>query len=155
MKGTRGFTVVELLMTIVIGSILVAVAVPSYTGMVERNAVSTTSNELLSGLLLARSEAIRQVQNPIDQSDQTVTLSPSSNGWEVNMEDGTNLINYTVDSNSVTIDGNDITYNARGRANLASAQSIDISYDGTVKSRVCLSLTGRPFIRSADDGVCP
>ncbi|MET0054657.1 MAG: GspH/FimT family pseudopilin [Candidatus Thiodiazotropha sp. 6PLUC10] len=155
MKGTRGFTVVELLMTIVIGSILVAVAVPSYTGMVERNAVSTTSNELLSGLLLARSEAIRQVQNPIDQSDQTVTLSPSSNGWEVNMEDGTNLINYTVDSNSVTIDGNDITYNARGRANLASAQSIDISYDGTVKSRVCLSLTGRPFTRSADDGVCP
>ncbi|MES9850933.1 MAG: GspH/FimT family pseudopilin [Candidatus Thiodiazotropha sp. L084R] len=148
MKGTSGFTVVELLMTIVIGSILVAIAVPSYTSMVERNAVSTTSNELLSGLLLARSEAIRQ-------EEETVTLSPSSNGWQVDMELGTNLVNYTADSGNITITGNDITYNARGRANLASAQSIDISYDGTVKSRICLSLTGRPFIRSAEAGACP
>lgn len=155
MKGTRGFTVVELLMTLVVGSILIAIAVPSFLNMIERNAVSTTSNELLSGLLLARNEAIRQ-------GFKTVTLSPASNGWQVNghphPEDppgDINLIDYTADNSNISIDGNDITYNARGRANLNNTQSIDISYDGTVKSRVCLSLTGRPFIRSADDGACP
>ncbi|MEJ2621510.1 MAG: GspH/FimT family pseudopilin [Candidatus Thiodiazotropha sp.] len=148
MKGTKGFTLVELVMALAIGSILVAIAIPSYESMTERNAVSTTSNELLSALLLARSEAIRQ-------EDQPVSLEPSTDGWQVNMQDDTNLLSHTVDNDNIAIDGNDITYNARGRASLGSAQSIDIIYDGTVKSRICLSLTGRPYIKSADAGACP
>jgi type IV fimbrial biogenesis protein FimT len=147
MKGTKGFTVVELMIALAIGSILVAVAIPSYESMVERNAVTTTSNDLLRGLLLARSEAIRQ-------EVQTVSLEPSTDGWQVNMQDNTNLLSHTVDYDAITIDGNSITYNARGRAGLSSDQSIDISYDGTVKSRICLSLTGRPFIRPAEAGAC-
>jgi type IV fimbrial biogenesis protein FimT len=146
MKGTKGFTVLELLMTIVIGTILLAVAVPSYLNMIERNAISTASNDLLSGLLLARSEAIRQ--------ELSTTFTPSGSGWQV-VGGGATLLDHTVDNHNVTISGNVISYNPRGRAGLDDTDSFDISYDGTVKSRVCVSLTGRPFIRSADDGACP
>jgi type IV fimbrial biogenesis protein FimT len=113
--------------------------------MSQRNKVSTTSNELLGAVLLARSEAVRQ--------EESTTITPVSNGWQVTSQ-GVDLIDHVVDNN-ITIDGDPITYNPRGRASLTTTKSISISYDGAVKSRLCLSLTGRPFIRSVEDGTCP
>ena len=147
MKGTKGFTVIELLMTIVIGTILVSIAVPSFLNLTRNNAVATTSNELLGAILLARSEAIR--------AEKTTTFTTLSNGWQVVNSDGDDLVKHVVDNSNVTIGSADIDYNPRGRADLDSSESIDISYNGSVKSRICLTLTGRPFIRSADDGACP
>jgi type IV fimbrial biogenesis protein FimT len=147
MKGTKGFTAIELIITLVVASLLVGIAIPGFLAMFERNTVSTTSNDLLSGLLLARSEAVRQ-------GGGVITLTPSSSGWTVDSDD-TNLLTYSVNHNNITIAGEAIAYNARGRASLDDTQAFEISFDGTVKSRICLSLTGRPFILSADDGECP
>ncbi|MGD8914359.1 MAG: GspH/FimT family pseudopilin [Candidatus Thiodiazotropha sp.] len=141
----HGFTLVELMVAIVVAGILVALAVPSYLGFVERNTISTTSNELLGGLLLARSEAVRQ--------EASTTFTPEADGWLVQSADVT-LLDYTVTSEHVAISGDTITYSPRGRAGLDSAGSIDISYKNTLVSRVCLSLSGRPFIRLVEDGDC-
>ncbi|MEW8212065.1 MAG: GspH/FimT family pseudopilin, partial [Candidatus Thiodiazotropha taylori] len=138
MKGTKGFTLVELLMAVVVASIILTVAIPAFLDLSERTSVATTSNELLAGVLLARSEAVRQEAN--------VTFTPQADGWQVDTG-VTNLLSHSLDSELVTIDGNAVTYNPRGRAALADTDSISISFDGEVKSRVCLSLTGRPFIR--------
>ncbi|MET0068209.1 MAG: GspH/FimT family pseudopilin [Candidatus Thiodiazotropha sp.] len=146
MKQSKGFTVIELMIAIVIGAILVTMAVPLFNTLSERSAVATTSNDLLSGLLLARSEAVRQEIN--------ATFTPGANSWQVDAG-GNTLLNRTVDDERVTIAGDPVTYNARGRASLADTDALEISFEGTLKSRVCLSLTGRPFIRSADDGDCP
>jgi type IV fimbrial biogenesis protein FimT len=152
MKGIKGFTAIELIITLVVASLVLAIGIPGFLNMLERNTVSTTSNELLSGLLLARNEAVRQGRG-------SSTLTPSTSGWTVESwtEDSgtTNLLTHRVDNSNITITGAAISYNARGRASLENTQSIEISFDGTVKSRICLSLTGRPYILSADDGVCP
>ncbi|MCG7865770.1 MAG: GspH/FimT family pseudopilin [Candidatus Thiodiazotropha taylori] len=146
MKGTKGFTLIELIMTVLVASIMLAIGIPAFLNLSERTSVATTSNELLAGVLLARSEAVRQEVN--------VTFTPQADGWQVDAG-AVNLLTHTVDSDSVAVGGNAVTYNARGRAALADTDSITISFDGEVKSRVCLSLTGRPFIRLAEDGVCP
>ncbi|MES9832150.1 MAG: GspH/FimT family pseudopilin [Candidatus Thiodiazotropha sp. LLP2] len=146
MKGTKGFTLIELLMAVIVAAILVAIAIPAFIDMTEQNAVSTTSNELLGGLLLARSEAVRQ--------EELTTFTPLNDGWQVDAA-GVNLLTHVVDNVNLTIDGDPITYNARGRAALDNTESIEISYEGTVQSRICLSLTGRPFIRSVENGACP
>ncbi|MCG7922560.1 MAG: GspH/FimT family pseudopilin [Candidatus Thiodiazotropha lotti] len=146
MKGTKGFTLIEVLVAVIVAAILLSVAIPTYLDTSERNSIATTSNELLAAVLLARSEAIRQ--------EQPTTITPNSTGWQVDTG-ALNLVNHTVDSDFVSINGNAITYNARGRAALNNTTSMSISFDGEVKSRICLSLTGRPFIRLAEDGVCP
>ncbi|MCG8485931.1 MAG: GspH/FimT family pseudopilin [Chromatiales bacterium] len=146
MKGTKGFTLIELIITLVVASIMLAVGIPAFLNLSERTSVATTSNELLAAVLLARSEAVRQETN--------VTFTPRVDGWEVDAG-LVNLLTHTVDSDYVIINGNAVTYNPRGRAALADTDSISVSFDGEVKSRVCLSLTGRPFIRLAEDGVCP
>ncbi|MCF1439660.1 MAG: GspH/FimT family pseudopilin [Candidatus Thiodiazotropha taylori] len=146
MKGTKGFTLIELMMAVVIAAILLSVGIPAFLTLSERTSVSTTSNEMLAALLLARSEAVRQESN--------TTFTPSGNGWQV--DTGVlNLLTHTVDSNSITISGNAVTYNSRGRAALNDTDAISISFNGEVKSRICLSLTGRPFVRKAEDGLCP
>ncbi len=147
----RGYTLLELLVTLVIAGILLAVVIPGFRGMIERNNVSTTSNELVSALLYARSEAVRIENN--------VTLTPENDGWLVTTFGGVDIVDQTVGNELISlaenIASNDVTYNSRGRANITAGDSIEISFDGTLKSRVCLSLTGRPYIKTVAEGNCP
>jgi type IV fimbrial biogenesis protein FimT len=146
MYQKNGFTLIELMTAIVVGGILVAIAIPSYMGFVEKNTITTTSNELLGALLLARSEAVRQ--------EASTTFTPETDGWLVQSGE-VMLLDHTVKSSHITISGNAVTYSPRGRAGLDTTGSIDISYKDTLASRVCLGLSGRPFIKLVEDGECP
>lgn len=57
--GQRGFTLMELMVGISVLGILTAVAVPSFTNMINRNRLAGQSNELLGAIQYARTEAIR------------------------------------------------------------------------------------------------
>jgi type IV fimbrial biogenesis protein FimT len=55
-----GFTIVELMTTIMVASILLAVAVPSFRKMTVTNRLTTQANDMVSAVNLARSEAIKR-----------------------------------------------------------------------------------------------
>jgi type IV fimbrial biogenesis protein FimT len=58
-RRNRGFTLVELMVAISVLAVLTAIAVPSFTNMINRNRLASQSNELLSAIQYARMEAIR------------------------------------------------------------------------------------------------
>jgi type IV fimbrial biogenesis protein FimT len=60
MNDQRGFSIIELLVTIAVMAVLLGVGVPSFRSMIEGNRLSSASNDLLSGLQFARSEAIKR-----------------------------------------------------------------------------------------------
>ena len=68
----RGFSLVELMVTLVVAVILLAVAVPSFRDLIRRNQVSAASNTLLASLNYARTEAINR--------SQLVSICPSADG---------------------------------------------------------------------------
>ena len=62
-KHNSGFTLIEMIVTVSIVSILASIAAPSFSGMLERNKATAAANEMVSALLLARSEALKRRNN--------------------------------------------------------------------------------------------
>jgi type IV fimbrial biogenesis protein FimT len=62
-RDARGLTLIELVVTIAISGILLAVAVPSYTNFVATNRLSTTANAIVQSLQEARMQAIKLNQD--------------------------------------------------------------------------------------------
>lgn len=66
----RGFTLLELLVTVSVAAILIAIAVPSLTTFVQNSRADSEADSLISSLGYARSEAVKR--------DATVEICPST-----------------------------------------------------------------------------
>ena len=60
LSGQRGFTVIEVMVTISILAVLIALAAPSFTLLIERWRVRDTVEAMISTLYLARAEGIKR-----------------------------------------------------------------------------------------------
>jgi prepilin-type N-terminal cleavage/methylation domain-containing protein len=74
----RGFTLIEALVVLTISAILVALAIPSFQGIIRSSRISGASNSFMAAVDLARSEAIRRAT--------TVTVCRSVNPEAVNAD---------------------------------------------------------------------
>jgi type IV fimbrial biogenesis protein FimT len=59
LRPTAGFTVIELIITVAVLAILVAVATPSFRELSLNNRTTSATNNLLADLALARNEAVK------------------------------------------------------------------------------------------------
>lgn len=72
MKGNRGFTIIELLVTLLVLSIIAAFAIPSFTNVQRSIALDSNTSKFISAVSFARSEAVTR--------GSTVTLCRSEDG---------------------------------------------------------------------------
>lgn len=81
----QGFTLIELLVTLAVAVVLVTVAAPNFYNMVETNRLTVASNDVLSSVLFARSQAITE------KLDATVSLG-GSDGWPLTVVVGGDVV---------------------------------------------------------------
>jgi len=154
MNRQRGFTLIELIITMAIAAIVLTVGVPSFQAMMRNNRAATYTNEFMSALNLARSEAIKRgwrvVLCPGNQAG--CNGNAWGNGWIVFVDadatgDG-NFANDPITDNNGTLDGNEVvlrvyeafdggrttlTGNAPAILNPPNNQYISFSPDGTAR----------------------
>ncbi len=96
-----GFTLIELMVTVVVASILAATAIPNFSSMVKNERTTSVYNGLVSELSYARSEAVKRSANVSICARATDTSCASgtsdwSDGWLVYVE---TVSNSTLDAN--------------------------------------------------------
>lgn len=154
----RGFTLIELMVTVAIIAIAMMIAVPNMSAFQRNAELASTTNTLLASINTARSEAMKRGMNamvrPIDTADW-------SKGWVVFVDvarDGdrtnpANIIVATQDalSNYFTVTGFNVSFNASGFATGSPANGTFVikrnDLSGTEQTKetrkVVVDLTGR------------
>ncbi|TCO76309.1 GspH/FimT family pseudopilin [Chromatocurvus halotolerans] len=91
-RRSHGFTMIELMVTLVVLGILLGVGIPSFNAIMLNSRTSGVANDLTSAINLARSEAVKRAapvrvcpsSNPLDT---TPTCSGTwSDGWIVSVD---------------------------------------------------------------------
>lgn len=142
--GLKGFTLVELLVSLVVGAILLTVAVPSFKEMMVRNRMATEYNNIVSGLNFARSEAIKR------RSEIVFDVTGAS-PWSFQVvSDGNVLLSKASGDTQTFLSDADyeVTFNSLGRREGCVSTSGDCSVtlshvnDGAVSRELSLNIMG-------------
>ena len=171
MRGQRGFTLFELIITLAIAAVVVGVAAPSFSNMIQDNRLSGQSLDFIAALNLARSEAIkRSVQVTLCKSANGANCTNAGNwgqGWIVFVESV--AINATRDANEPILRvHSNLAGNNRltGNANFIDAISYlpsgdivglagtlalcDSRNDDALSPAIAINTTGRPRLTRVD-----
>jgi len=83
-RNGQGFTLVELMITLVVATILITMGVPSMSTMIKNNRLTAHTNQFVTAMNFARSEAIKRGATisvtAVDATDNANEWGP---GWQV------------------------------------------------------------------------
>ena len=171
MSGKRGagFSLVELMITLVVLAILAAVVFPNFEGVMRSNRVATTTNELLASLSLARAEAIKNAHGAgVCASTAGAACDGASwgDGWMVwadangdgSFNAGETIVRISEGSPKVVAGTANlvIAFDSRGRRRSQAAQAISLRPDDcggqALLRTVSINQTGQTKVAK---GACP
>lgn len=139
----RGFTLIELMVTVAVLAVLASLATPSFRQLLAAQRVRVTGYDIVSDLVLARSEAIKRGEN--------VTIRPVASDWALGWTVTVALSNEVLGGQGRVGNGvkfivapTAITFDRNGRTNVSSVIRFGL-HDGAINKR-CISLdpSGRP-----------
>ncbi len=87
-EAARGFSLIELIVTIAVAAILTAIAFPSFTSTMRSKRVTTEANDLVTAISSARSEAVTRGRGISVCAADTRTGAPSACGAEADWSKG-------------------------------------------------------------------
>jgi type IV fimbrial biogenesis protein FimT len=118
----RGFTIIEIGISLVVMGILLALGLPSFVTWIQNTQIRTGAEGVLNGIQLARAEAVRR--NLTTQVVLTEAgLSPATTGWTVRVVNGGEVVQ-TRSANEgspnaqlvmTPANGTTLTFNGMGR----------------------------------------
>lgn len=142
-----GFSLIELMVTIVIAAILASIAMPSFTAIIQNQRIRSASSDLYSSLIRARSEAIKRNVN--------ITLTPVSgnwaSGWQIaHPTTAGSFIEEHPALTNITITGpGSVVYSSSGRTQAGANVTFTITGITTENKRcVYVDVSGRPAVKS-------
>lgn len=82
MHTNKGFTLIEMMVTIAVAAILLALAIPSFRDTIVRSRIASVSNDFMGALNFARSEAVKRGRRILICKSSSGTGCTESAQWE-------------------------------------------------------------------------
>lgn len=145
----RGFTLIELMVTLFVMGILLTLGLPQFSEMTAAQQQRAAASALFDSLSLARSEAVKR------NAEVSISGTELGGGWNVTLGDNTVLhTQQRFAGVSFTPAAASIVYNTRGRLT-TGATSIQVKSARSSACRVVsIGSNGRPRVFNYSDG-CP
>jgi len=140
-SGARGFTLVELMATVMVSAILMSIATPYFRDFILGQRAKTAAYDLVSALTYARSEAIKR--------NTGVTVAPATGGWQNGWSvlAGASVLSAHDGLSGMTVAGpaGNLVYNSSGRLS-AAINPFSISATNSTATPQCVNvdLSGLP-----------
>ena len=83
-KQQSGFSLIELMVTVAIGGIVMAVGFPAFSGFIKNSRITTQTNDVLTSIHVARNEAVSRGHNI-----RILSLSGGTDwasGWQIRLD---------------------------------------------------------------------
>lgn len=154
MRTCKGFTLIELMVTITVLAILVGIAIPSFRNIIDNNRSLALAQEGQAALQYARSEAVKRKRNVTICRSVNKTACENGTDWSVGWlvrEVGGDILKVGDAATGMTVSGpsNGVVFQSSGMAaaaaNFSFATSICTTTVGS-KRAVSVSLTGSASI---------
>ncbi|MFA5631838.1 MAG: type IV pilin protein [Porticoccaceae bacterium] len=125
-RSSAGFTLIEMMITVVVVAILAAIALPSYTSYIKRSNARAAGADLMALSTALENVFQRTLNYPDAETDTTDETQDKVTGWSP--AQGANF-DFTMDSDSAsskytltaagkgTMEGCDLTLNEKGERN--------------------------------------
>lgn len=163
MRKISGFSLIELMVTVAVLGILVAVAAPSFQETISNNRITTETNGLLGDLSLARSEALKLGGTSVVTVCATTDGSScaGANVWSAGrlvfldrgsegvVDAGDTILRSSAASSGVTVGASGfstagrVSYRANGSVSSTSQGTFTVCKSGYLGRVVTVGVTGR------------
>ena len=175
-RQEQGFTLVELMITLEIAAVLLGTVAPGMARLMERNRIQTAADNLFTGLMLTRSEALKRNQSVVICKSANGTACATGggtewhDGWLVyadadgdNAPDPNEILRVTSslrNGDTLYTSGSDfddqVSYNVDGTASgigtfVVCNKAGDLNYS----REVAVSVTGRPKLNKSTTDCTP
>jgi type IV fimbrial biogenesis protein FimT len=164
---SRGFTLVELMITLAVLGMLIMIALPNMGAWLQNTQIRTSAEGMQAGLQLARAEALKRNTTVRFQLVDTLTsacaLSATGRNWVVSLDDASGLCNTDAsetvapriiqkrssaegspNAQVAATGGSSVLFNGLGRAAAGSLTQVNIS---NPSNGACKSVAGNEPMR--------
>lgn len=159
MRAAKGFTLIELMITLSVLAIVLSLAAPSFSTMRQDSRIGSLSSELQSAIQFARAEAVKRHANVIIcRRNAAGTACENGTNWAAGWlvrQVGGDIIKVWDSATSISITGPDggVTFRNNGITTAAGNFSVTVSScTGTQYRTISVSATGTTRLEKAG---CP
>ncbi|WP_438951551.1 GspH/FimT family pseudopilin [Porticoccus sp.] len=170
-----GFTLIELMISIVILAVLLGLAAPAFIELVRDNRIQTSADQFFTSLILARSEALKRNQPVVmcksTDGENCTTADDWAGGWltyadenaDGALDSGEPVINaqqglpggYTLTTKGSSFT-NQLTYRQDGSASgFDTFVLCDAKGDTASAKEIVINIVGRPRMTKTTDNCSP